>query len=61
MNKRSFEREQRECASMIGLTKKQYDNSLKHIKVAKFKKKRSNDNILAKLGLYSAYLKRKIQ
>ena len=61
MNKRSFEIEEKDCADMLGMTLEEYKESLKKLKIPKFKDKVSDDkknNILYKLGLNETYLKK---
>lgn len=63
LNKRQFIEEEKDCASMLGLTLQEYRESLKNIKVSKsarkVKNRKYNSDILYKLGLTENDLKRR--
>lgn len=63
MNKKEYIKSQKDCASMLGLSLKEYEESLKNIKCSKFSKNASKknkvDNILSALGLSKKNLKKK--
>lgn len=62
MSKKQFIESQKECASMLGVTVDQYENSLKNIKVPKFEKKdkkKNDDSMLSRFGLSAGDLKKK--
>lgn len=61
LNEQQFIEEEKDCASMLGLTLKQYRDSLKNIKVnTKLQRRRTYDNsILYELGLTENDLKNK--
>ncbi len=62
LNRQQFIEEEKDCASMLGLTLKEYRKSLKNIKVHNYNKKNStnkkyNNSILKSLGLSEKDLK----
>ena len=62
LNRQQFIEEEKDCASMLGLTLKEYRKSLKNIKVHNYNKKNStnkkyNNSILKSLGLAEKDLK----
>ena len=64
MNKKEYLKSQKDCAKMLGLSLKKYNESLKNIKVVKFKNKKANKketiSILNELGLNENNLKKHI-
>lgn len=63
LNKRQFVEEQKDCASMLGLTLEEYRKSLKNVKVGSSDEKRKNikydNSILDYLGIDERLLKKK--
>ena len=64
LDKQQFIEEEKDCASMLGLTLKEYRQSLKNIKVHDYNKtnetnKKYDNSILKSLGLSEKDLKRK--
>ncbi len=62
MNKQQFMKEEKDCASLMGLTLKEYRQSLKNAKVNNSvvndtKKRKYDNSILARLGLSKKDLK----
>ena len=62
LNRRQFIEEEKDCASMLGLTLEEYRKSLKNIKVHNYNKKNNtnkkyNNSILKSLGLSEKDLK----
>ena len=62
LDKKQFIEEEKDCASMLGLTLKEYRKSLKNIKVNNFNKrnetnKKYDNSILKSLGLSEKDLK----
>ena len=62
LNRQQFIEEEKDCASMLGLTLKEYRKSLKNIKVHNYNKKNStnkkyNNSILKSFGLSEKDLK----
>ncbi len=59
VNKRQFIEEEKDCASMLGLTLQEYRKSMKNIKasVSNNKKREYNNSILYRLGLTEKDLK----
>lgn len=64
MNKKEYLKSQKDCAKMLGLSLKKYNESLKNIKVVKFDNKKASKkdtlNILYELGLNENDLKKHI-
>ena len=61
LKERDFKKEQKYCANMLGMTQKEYNQSLKKVKVSRFSETKYNDNILTGLGLTKQYLKKRVQ
>ena len=59
MNELEFKNSQSDCAKLLGLTLKEYNENLKNIKCSKFDNKPLKDDILKKLGLSKKDLKRR--
>lgn len=63
LNKKQFIEEEKDCASMLGLTLEEYRQDLARTKVnnieEKTKKKRYDNTILYKLGLSQSDLKKR--
>ena len=62
LNRRQFIEEEKDCASMLGLTLEEYRKSLKNIKVHNYNKKNNtnkkyNNSILKSFGLSEKDLK----
>ncbi len=62
MNKKEYLKSQKDCAKMLGLSLKKYNESLQNIKIVKFKNKKENKkdtiNLLHELGLSEKDLKK---
>jgi hypothetical protein len=63
LTKKEFLESQKDCASMLGLSLEEYQDSLKNVKVQRFKEEDSkpkyDNGILAKLGLTERDLKKR--
>lgn len=63
LSKKNFIQEQKDCASMLGISLEEYKKSLKNIKAPKKEKKSKNikydNSILKFLGLDETMLKKK--
>lgn len=59
LNSKEFLKEEKDCATMLGMTLEEYRNYVKNTKVPNKKvvKSKKNDDILFKLGLTSKDLK----
>ena len=64
LDRKQFVEEEKDCASMLGLTLKEYRQSLKNVKVQNYNKKKYinkkyDNSILKSLGLSEKDLKRR--
>ena len=64
LHRKQFVEEEKDCASMLGLTLKEYRQSLKNVKVQNYNKKKCinkkyDNSILKSLGLSEKDLKRR--
>lgn len=63
MNKKEYVASQKDCAKLLGISLKEYNNSLKQVKSNQFIKapfKKKQNDILKKLGLTEKDLKKRV-
>lgn len=60
MSKEEFEKEEKECAEMCGMTLEEYRNSLKNRKITEFDdEKETDEELFKRLGVKRIVLKKK--